>query len=114
MTTTTGFISDSWAITDLDGRIEAVSSPARTILRVAHLDRGDNLLHFFPFHLKAVVFDIEVALTGWPTERTLVLRRGYAAPMTVRYHVSRRLIPDNLGLFWLLEVALGESPTRAA
>lgn len=107
-------VSDVWAITDIAGRIEAVSSSARAILRIAHLDRGDSLLHFFPLHQKAVVFDIEVALAGWPTERTLTVKTPLASPMTVHYRVSRRSVPDSDGLFWQLAVAVDHTDQRCA
>ena len=44
---------------------------------------------------------MEVALTGWPTERTIVLEAMSRRPCTLRYRVSRWLSTDAIGLFWI-------------
>ena len=93
----------AWAITDLDGRIEAASSAARELMRFERLRRGDNLLLLFPFHERAVAFDIEAAGTGWPVERTVPLTVALQ-PFTLRYRISRLLSAQRAGLFWQLTV----------
>lgn len=67
------------------------------------LRRGDNLLLLFPSYGKALVFDIEVALTGWPTGRTVLMKPFGAQPVAVRYRVSRHVGGDGVALFWQLQ-----------
>ena len=114
MLSTKGFIPDAWAVTDLFGRIETMSPMTRDILRTAHLGYGDNLVHFFSSYRKAVLFDMEVALTGWPTKRTVELNRMSANPLSVCYQVSRRIDPEGVGLFWRLDVVLAQNHARCA
>jgi hypothetical protein len=73
-----------------------------------------NLLRLFPRHSKALVFDIEVALTGWPTGRVLPMWRGHATRCALRYTVSRRIDAERLQLFWELSTHLDEHLPRCA
>lgn len=62
-----------------------------------------------------MLFDMEVALTGWPTERTLLMAVTSKGHVAVRYRVSRERFNDGMGLVWVLTVARsGESFQRAA
>jgi hypothetical protein len=105
METTTARGLGSWAITDLDGRIEAASSGARALLGSERLSRGDSLLLLFASHERAVLFDIEVAMTGRPVERVLQLRPLAVQPIRVRYRISCLAATNRAGLFWELDVA---------
>jgi hypothetical protein len=96
---------DSWAITDLDGHIEAASSGARELLSFERLSRGDSLLLLFPLHERAVALDIEVAAKGRPVERTLPLRPLAIQPIMVRYRITHLAFTNRAGLFWELNVA---------
>ncbi len=95
--------TSAWAITDVYGEIQSASCQALGILGLLPTGRRRNLLQVFPQCYKALVFDIEVALTGWPTGRTLVLRRPGARTASVRYQVSRRIGVERLELFWQLK-----------
>lgn len=66
------------------------------------LGRGDDLLSRFPTLRKALAFDMEVALTGWPTERRIVLEPLSVRPQALRYRVGRSLAVDGVELFWIL------------
>lgn len=92
---------EAWAFTDRDGRIETVSTGARHLFGVPRLARGDDLLEYFPLPRKALLFDIELALTGWPTRRSVVIPSD-GAPITMHYRVSRRLQKSSFGggLYW--------------
>ena len=97
--------TDAWIITDARGRIQAISSGANDVLGLPRLNRGDDLPTRFSSVKKALMTDIEVALTGWPTERTIVLVEISRRPVAVRYRVSRTLATDDIELFWLLGLA---------
>jgi hypothetical protein len=92
----------AWIITDARGRIQAISSGAHQVLGLPRLGRGDDLPSRFSFVKKALVTDMEVALTGWPTERTIVLTEISRRPVAVRYRVSRKWSTEEVELFWLL------------
>jgi hypothetical protein len=92
----------AWAITDVFGEIQSLSREARCLLRLGNGGRGENLLLLFPHYSKALVFDIKVALSGWPTGRTLMLRPFSGRAVVVRYRVSRRTPSDTVELFWEL------------
>lgn len=92
-------------VTDASGRIETISRGARALLRGRGAECGRSLLECFPEHRKALVFDIDVARTGWPTERTL---KADWTGVAVRYRVSRLLVSG--GLYWEFRVA--DSPLR--
>jgi hypothetical protein len=47
---------------------------------------------------------MEVALTGWPSTRTVVVTPTASRPRTVRYLVSRRVLRDAVELQWTIEV----------
>jgi hypothetical protein len=51
---------------------------------------------------KALEFDMEVALTGWPTERRVVLEPLAMRPQALRYRVGRSLAAEGIELFWIL------------
>jgi hypothetical protein len=94
--------TDAWIITDALGRIQAFSPAARGVLGGQRLDRGDDLPGRFGSATKALRTDMEVALTGWPTDRTVVLDDMARGPVAVRFRVSRKLSTENTELFWLL------------
>jgi hypothetical protein len=94
----------AWVFTDVRGRIETASRGAREILGHAWLNRGDDLLQLLPLPRKALALDIQIALTGWPTEREVTLRWLGVRPVVVRYRVSRRLQPEGAALYWQLEL----------
>ena len=93
-----------WAVTDIEGRITALSPLAATLLGIGHEDR-ENLLRFFPQHRRQVVFDMQVALTGWPAARSTVLAPLAARPVAVRYLVSRRVLQPAVELHWTFDLA---------
>jgi hypothetical protein len=94
---------EAWAFTDVDGRIEIFSTGAQHLFRVERLARGDDLLDYFPLPRKALLFDIELALKGWPAERSAIMQT-IGEPFTIRYRVSRRLQKSSAGggLYWHL------------
>jgi hypothetical protein len=94
--------TDAWAITDIYGEIQTVSREARELLGLVGGRGGENLLQLFADYAKAVVSDIETAMTGWPTGRTLPLPHASGRISAVHYRVSRRLDTDRVELFWLL------------
>lgn len=97
--------TDAWIITDPQGRIQAISSGAHAVLGLPRLGRGDHLPTRFATVSKALLSDMEVALTGWPTERTIVLVEISRRPVAVSYRVSRKLSCEDNSLFWLLGLA---------
>jgi hypothetical protein len=94
--------SNAWIITDARGRILVISSGAHEVLGQPRLDRGDDLPSRFASVGKALRSDMAVALTGWPTERTVVLVEIPRRPLAVRYRVSRTCATAEIELFWLL------------
>ena len=93
---------EAWAVTDLDGRIESASRGVGNLLGVGGLRRGDDLLNLLPLPRKALWHDIDAALRGWPSSRTVTIEAGLRE-RKVRYRVSRRLEQEREGLFWLLD-----------
>ena len=93
--------------TDATGLIETISRPARALLKGA--ERGRSLIACFPEYGKALLFDIDVARAGWPTERSI--RLPGPAGKAVRYRVSR-LLPSG-GLYWEFH-AVDEDQLRSA
>src|SRR5687768_4173790 len=83
-----------WIVTDADGRIETLSSAAAALLGLRPSGSRTNLLLFFPRHRRVLSVDMEVALTGWPSVRTVVVTPMASRPRTVRYLVSRRVLRD--------------------
>jgi hypothetical protein len=70
------------------------------------LDTGGsdrNLLLFFPWHRRALSLDMEIALAGWPSVRTVVVTPVASRPLTVRYLVSRRVLREGVELQWTLQ-----------
>jgi hypothetical protein len=100
--------TDAWIITDARGRIQAMSAGAQAILGLPGLGRGDDLPGRLASVRKALMADIEVALTGWPAERTIVVVEIARRPAAVRYRVSRKLSTRDNELFWLLGPAESE------
>jgi hypothetical protein len=78
------------------------------------LGRGDDLPDRFPSRRKAVLFDMEVALTGQQAERTMMLAKISRRPLAVRYRVSRWWLTDEVALFWMLSVAESDDRFRYA
>ncbi len=105
--------TDVWILTDIYGRVQAISSEARAALGAPPIGRGDDLVKRFHSRRKALMFDMEVALTGWPTERTIMVGAISRRPLTVRYRVSRWWSTEEIGLFWLFNVAEREERFRA-
>src|SRR5215213_8169171 len=103
MTTRAGPTAKAWAFTDVDGRIESASLAVGVIFGVGRLRRGDDLLNVIPLLRKALLFDIEAALDGWPSSRTLSLQAPGLRQRRIRYRVSRRFQETGIGLFWLIE-----------
>ena len=93
----------AWVRTDSTGQIEGLSRAARELLGVPRA-RGQNLFLFFPVHSREMAFDMEVALTGWPSRRLATLERDAQRRLTVRYTVSTGLTFDAVGLYWFFEV----------
>lgn len=92
----------AWITTDHDGRIEMVSREARQLFG-AHLPRGSEIVETLSLPRRAALFDIEVALTGWPAERNVVLDRLGGQLLGLRYRISRQLA-TYAGLFWQFEL----------
>ena len=92
-----------WIVTDTDGRIETLSSAAAALLGLRPSGSDRNLLPFFPCHRRVVSVDMQVALTGWPSVRTVVVTPVASRPRTIRYLVSRRVLRDAVELQWTIE-----------
>jgi hypothetical protein len=103
MATTIAVSPYAWVFTDIYGTIEMISPHARDILGLG-LDRGDDLLMRLPIPRKTVLFDIQVALNGWPARRTVVLKPFGVRPLAVTYRVSPRL-EEGAALFWQFDLA---------
>lgn len=114
MTTEISTSPYAWLLTDIDGRIETASRGARALLGAVYLARGDDLLMLFPLRRKVLLFDIQVALTGWPTQRIVVVKPLGMRELTVRYRVSRRLKAQGMGLFWQLDTAVADGYAECA
>lgn len=94
-----------WIVTNGDGRIEILSTAAAALLGLDTNGSDRNLLLFFPQHRRALSVDMEVALTGWPSVRTVVVTPIAGRPRTVRYLVSRRVLRTAVELHWTVEFA---------
>lgn len=104
----------AWVRTDAQGRIQAISEAAHELLGSPRLGKGDDLPSRFAALTKALRFDMEVALTGWPAERTIVLAELTRRPVALRYRVSRNCSDDHVGLFWRLGAARYTERQRCA
>jgi hypothetical protein len=113
MTRTTSAVTPAWAFTDLEGRIESTSSGIGALLGVGGLRRGDNLLSLLPLPRKALMYDIDAALRGWPSARTVSIDAPGMRERKVRYRVSRRLQHAGEGLFWQLDEQSPAMPAAA-
>jgi hypothetical protein len=91
-------------VTDSDGRIETLSSAAAALLGLRPSGSGRNLLLFFPSHRRVLSIDMEVALTGWPSVRKVVITPMASRPRTIRYLVSRRVLRHAVELQWTIEI----------
>jgi hypothetical protein len=103
MTTRAGPTAKAWAFTDVDGRIESASPDLGMVFGVGRVRRGDNLLDVIPLLQKALLFDIDAALNGWPSSRILSLDTTAFRTRRVRYRVSRRFQETGIGLFWSID-----------
>ena len=113
MATNIAVSSSAWVCTDIHGKIEIVSPTAREILG-ADLGRGRDLVALLPIARKAVLRDIEIALTGWPARRTVVLEPAGARAQAVTYRVSQQLKSGRTALFWQLDLTHVEMLGRCA
>jgi hypothetical protein len=104
----------AWILTDAGGRMRAMSSGFDALLGAPRLRRGDDLASRFPSRRRALLFDMEVALTGWPAERTIVLETISRRPAAVRYRVCRWWLTDEIGLFWIWTGADHDERCRCA
>jgi hypothetical protein len=95
----------AWVFTDAYGRIEMASPGARELLGNVALDRGADWLRLLPLPRRALVRDIQLALTGWPTERDVILKRFGRRSVALRYRVSQRLQDKGVGLYWQLQTS---------
>lgn len=103
-----------WVVTDVEGRITALSSAGAKVLGLGHaIAPGANLLLFFPRSRRHVIFDMEVALTGWPSARTAVLNPAATRPRMVRYIISRRVFRALVELHWSFDL-IAEDLTAAS
>ena len=93
-----------WIVTDSDGRIEALSPAAAALFGLRANGSNRSLLRFFPRHRRLLSVDMEIALTGWPSVRTVVVTPVASRPRTVRYLVSRRVRGETVELQWTFEV----------
>ena len=82
------YAPEAWAFTDLDGRIESTSRGIGNLLGVGGLRRGDNLLNLLPLPRKALMHDIDAALRGWPSTRTVSIDAPGLRERKVRYRVE--------------------------
>ena len=65
---------------------------------------GQNLLLFFPRDRRALAMDMEIALTGWPSARTVILSPSARRPVTIRYLVTRRVAHNTVTLHWMIDL----------
>lgn len=102
----------SWAFTDVEGRIEAMSRSAQMLFGIRHV-RGDDFLARLPLSRKTLRFDIAMALGGWPAQRTVTLERLHGV-VNLRYRVSRQFeARGGERLYWHLHT-MPASRTHAA
>jgi hypothetical protein len=88
-----------WVDTDGDGLIEGLSRAASELLGVVTA-RRQNLFLFFRDNRASVARDAEIARTGWPTGRTVLLEPLTRRPLPVRYTVCLRYGASGTGLHW--------------
>ena len=100
-----------WISTDCEGHIEQISPAAGELLGVPA--RGQNLALFFPMHSKQIAFDMEVALTGWPSRRMAMLERMARRPLLIEYVVSARFTSYDVELYWFFELRAVDTTVRA-
>jgi hypothetical protein len=96
-----------WVRTDPGGQIQDLSSSASELLGLSRA-RGENLFMFFPLHSREMAFDMEVALTGWPSRRVATLESAASRRLAVRYTVSTGVALDSVGLYWFFDVVGAE------
>jgi hypothetical protein len=99
----------AWLVTDANGRLEGLTPTAAALLGVHPNSSGRSLLLFFPQHRRALAIDMEVALTGWPTARTVVLTPMAKRPVAIRYLVSRHFMRSGVELHWTINVIPGSA-----
>ena len=107
MSSTPGHSHAAWLITDADGRIEQLTPTAAALFGIRPNNSERSLLLFFPRHRRALALDMEVALTGWPTARTVVLAPIARRPLAIRYLVSRHVFRSAVELHWTIEIVEG-------
>jgi hypothetical protein len=94
----------AWVDTDCEGRIERLSRGAAELFGVRGISSDESILRFFPTHHKAVKRDIDLALRGWPEQRTAVVSPPSHDPVVVRYRVSLRFMAAQVGLHWVFDI----------
>jgi hypothetical protein len=104
---------NAWVFTDTQGKIETISPNAREILGAGR-GRGNDLSKLLPIPRKAMLLDMEIALTGWPAQRTVMLQPFGVRPFAVTYRVSQRLKSGRVALFWQLDCTHEEMLDRSA
>ena len=95
-----------WISTDCEGEIQDISRGACDLLGIRA--RGQKLSVFFPIEAKQLAFDMEVALTGWPSRRMATLKPSVRRQLVVEYFVSARVTADSVALYWFFDlIAVG-------
>ena len=94
---------DAWITTDQHGRIEIASRDARRLFG-GDFARGSELVERLTLPRRAALRDIELALCGWPAERTIDADGSGGRPFNLRYRITRQIAPFAGGLFWQFEM----------
>lgn len=94
----------AWIVTDRAGHIAVLSQSAALLLGLHTSAAGQNLLLFFPRDHRALAMDMEIALSGWPSARTVILSPTASRPVTIRYLVTRRVVHNTVTLDWTIDL----------
>ena len=93
---------NAWITTDEHGRIEIASRDARRLFG-GDFARGSEIVERLTLPRRAALRDIELALCGWPAERTIVVDVSGCRALNLRYRISRQIALFADGLFWQFE-----------
>lgn len=108
MTGNSGVVGDTWAFTNFEGRVESMSRRACELFGIVR-PRGDDLLAYLPLPRKTLLYDIGMAVDGWPAQRTVWLER-LGGVISLQYRVSRRFdITTVQALYWHLAPSMGST-----